>query len=346
MFNNFKGLMELTEKTIHLEDKDFLYFIGYNDQLIHLIENRFNTVITLRGSNILLKGSPDEVKSIEAIFKELGYIHRRSGTISDNDLETVLELIADGELSVRHQNKATKPDEIIVYQSAKGPIKTKTPKQAEYVRKVAENDIVFAIGPAGTGKTFLAVAMALAELKKNKIEKIILSRPAVETGESLGFLPGDLKEKLDPYLKPLTDALYYMLSTEKLKSYSEKNIIEIIPLAYMRGRTLSNAFIILDEAQNATVTQMKMFLTRMGNNSKVIVTGDITQIDLQNPEDCGLINANKLLQNIEGIAFVYFDEKDVVRHKLVARIIKAYQDEAESRQFQKQQQKEKNTDKG
>jgi len=336
--------MEVTEKTIHLEDKDFLYFIGYNDQLLQVIENKFNTLITLRGSNLVLKGSPEEVKSIEAIFKELGYIHRRSGTISDNDLSTVLELMTEEDTSVRARSKNSNPDEIVVYHSAKGPIKTKNLKQVEYVKKVAENDIVFAIGPAGTGKTFLAVAMALAELKKNRIEKIILSRPAVETGESLGFLPGDLKEKLDPYLKPLTDALYYMLSSEKLKTYSEKNIIEIIPLAYMRGRTLSNAFIILDEAQNATITQMKMFLTRMGNNSKVIVTGDITQIDLQNPEDCGLINANKLLQNIEGIAFVYFDEKDVVRHKLVARIIKAYQDEAESKQLQKQQ-KEKNSDK-
>jgi phosphate starvation-inducible PhoH-like protein len=336
--------MEVTEKTIHLEDKDFLYFIGYNDQLLQVIENKFNTLITLRGSNLVLKGSPEEVKSIEAIFKELGYIHRRSGTISDNDLSTVLELMTEEDTSVRARSKSSNPDEIVVYHSAKGPIKTKNLKQVEYVKKVAENDIVFAIGPAGTGKTFLAVAMALAELKKNRIEKIILSRPAVETGESLGFLPGDLKEKLDPYLKPLTDALYYMLSSEKLKTYSEKNIIEIIPLAYMRGRTLSNAFIILDEAQNATITQMKMFLTRMGNNSKVIVTGDITQIDLQNPEDCGLINANKLLQNIEGIAFVYFDEKDVVRHKLVARIIKAYQDEAESKQLQRQQ-KEKNSDK-
>ena len=336
--------MEVTEKTIHLEDKDFLYFIGYNDQLLQVIENKFNTLITLRGSNLVLKGSPEEVKSIEAIFKELGYIHRRSGTISDNDLSTVLELMTEEDTTVRARSKSSNPDEIVVYHSAKGPIKTKNLKQVEYVKKVAENDIVFAIGPAGTGKTFLAVAMALAELKKNRIEKIILSRPAVETGESLGFLPGDLKEKLDPYLKPLTDALYYMLSSEKLKTYSEKNIIEIIPLAYMRGRTLSNAFIILDEAQNATITQMKMFLTRMGNNSKVIVTGDITQIDLQNPEDCGLINANKLLQNIEGIAFVYFDEKDVVRHKLVARIIKAYQDEAESKQLQKQQ-KEKNSDK-
>ncbi|ROL56444.1 PhoH family protein [Bacteroidetes/Chlorobi group bacterium Naka2016] len=336
--------MELTEKTIHLEDKDFLYFIGYNDQLIQAIENKFHTLITLRGSNIILKGSPSEVKSIEAIFKELGYIHRRSGTISENDLATVLELLTEQEEDYKAPQKGSKSNEIVVYNSAKGPIKTKTAKQLEYVQKVAENDIVFAIGPAGTGKTFLAVAMALAELKKNRIEKIILSRPAVETGESLGFLPGDLKEKLDPYLKPLTDALYYMLSAEKLKAYSEKNVIEIIPLAYMRGRTLSNAFIILDEAQNATVTQMKMFLTRMGNNSKVIVTGDITQIDLQNPEECGLINANKLLQNIEGIGFVYFDERDVVRHKLVARIIKAYQEEAEMKQQQKFNGKEKTPD--
>lgn len=337
--------MEFTEKTIHLEDKDFLYFIGYNDQLIQAIENKFHTLITLRGSNIILKGAPEEVKSIEAIFKELGYIHKRSGTVSENDLATVLELLSDRTEEYKTTHRSAKSYEIVVYHSAKGPIKTKTPKQMEYVQKVAENDIVFAIGPAGTGKTFLAVAMALAELKKNNIEKIILSRPAVETGESLGFLPGDLKEKLDPYLKPLTDALYYMLSAEKLKLYSEKNVIEIIPLAYMRGRTLSNAFIILDEAQNATITQMKMFLTRMGNNSKVIVTGDITQIDLQNPEECGLINAKNLLQNIEGIGFVYFDERDVVRHKLVARIIKAYQEEAESKQQQKMNSKEKTTNK-
>ncbi len=337
--------MGLTEKTIHLEDKDFLYFIGYNDQFLQTIENKFHTLITLRGSNIILKGSPEEVKSIEAILKELGYIHKRSGTISENDLATVLELLSEDEPDFKTlPQKGAKPFEVIVYQSAKGPIKTKTPKQFEYVQKVAENDIVFAIGPAGTGKTFLGVAMALAELKKNRIEKIILSRPAVETGESLGFLPGDLKEKLDPYLKPLTDALYFMLSAEKLKIYSEKNIIEIIPLAYMRGRTLNNAFIILDEAQNATVTQMKMFLTRMGSNSKVIVTGDITQIDLQKPEDCGLINANNLLQNIEGIGFVYFDERDVVRHKLVAKIIKAYQEEAENKQQARLNNKEKNID--
>ncbi|MCX7880134.1 MAG: PhoH family protein [Ignavibacteria bacterium] len=323
--------MEITEKTIPLEDKDFLYFIGYNDQLLQIIENRFHTLITLRGSNLILKGNPNEIKSIEAIFKELGYVHRRSGTISENDIETILEIIDGPNAKTNLPEKGSKVDEMIVYHSVKGPIKTKGRKQVEYIQKIAENDIVFAIGPAGTGKTFLAVAMALAELKRGSVEKIILSRPAVETGESLGFLPGDLKEKLDPYLKPLTDALFYMLPPEKLKNYTEKNVIEIIPLAYMRGRTLNNAFVILDEAQNATIMQMKMFLTRMGNNSKVVVTGDITQIDLDKPEESGLINANKLLQNIEGIAFVYFDERDVVRHKLVAKIIKAYQTEAENK---------------
>lgn len=330
--------MELIEKKINLEDSNFLYYIGYNDQLIQLIENRFNTLITFRGSNLILKGTPEEIKSIEAIFKELGYIHRRSGSISENDVETVLGIITGKELQSEKLAKNLQTNEIVIYQSLKGPIKTKNSKQVEYYQKVLENDIVFAIGPAGTGKTFLAVAMALSELKKNMVGKIILSRPAVETGESLGFLPGDLKEKLDPYLKPLTDALFSMLSAEKLKSLFEKNIIEIIPLAYMRGRTLSDSFIILDEAQNATITQMKMFLTRLGYNSKVIVTGDITQIDLQRTEDCGLINANKLLQKIKGIGFVYFDEKDVVRHKLVAEIIKAYQDEADQKQNYKFQQ--------
>ncbi|MGQ9819720.1 MAG: PhoH family protein [Candidatus Kapaibacteriales bacterium] len=330
--------MELIEKKINLEDVNFLYYIGYNDQLIQLIENRFNTLITLRGSNLILKGTPEEIRSIEAIFKELGYIHRRSGSISENDVETVLEIITSKEIPSEKPAKNSPTNEIVIYHSLKGPIKTKNSKQVEYYQKVFENDIVFAIGPAGTGKTFLAVAMALAELKKNSIEKIILSRPAVETGESLGYLPGDLKEKLDPYLRPLTDALFSMLSPEKLKTLFEKNIVEIIPLAYMRGRTLSDSFIILDEAQNATITQMKMFLTRLGHNSKVIVTGDITQIDLQRTEDCGLINANKLLQKIKGIGFVYFDEKDVVRHKLVAEIIKAYQEEADQKQSQKMHQ--------
>jgi phosphate starvation-inducible PhoH-like protein len=217
----------------------------------------------------------------------------------------------------------------VIYWGIANPIRARTPKQTLYYKKVLANDIVFSIGPAGTGKTFLAVAMALAAFKRNEVSKIILSRPAVEAGESLGFLPGDLKEKIDPYLRPLTDALSYMMSFEKVKALMEKNIIEITPLAYMRGRTLNNAFIILDEAQNATITQMKMFLTRLGENSKAIVTGDITQIDLPRTEDSGLIHTNKLLQNIDGIDFVYFDDNDVVRHRLVAEIIRAYEKEAE-----------------
>jgi phosphate starvation-inducible PhoH-like protein len=220
----------------------------------------------------------------------------------------------------------------IVLHAAKEVIKVKTPTQSQYFKKVLENDIVFAIGPAGTGKTFLAVAMAIAALRRNEVSKIVLSRPAVEAGESLGFLPGDLNEKIDPYLKPLTDALQQMLTPEKYKVLLEKGIIEITPLAYMRGRTLNYSFIILDEAQNATITQMKMFLTRLGVHSKAIITGDITQIDLPENKASGLINAKNILNNIDGIEFVYFNEKDVVRHKLVADIIKAYENsKAENR---------------
>jgi phosphate starvation-inducible PhoH-like protein len=193
------------------------------------------------------------------------------------------------------------------------------------VSKVMNNDLCFAIGPAGTGKTYLAVALALAALKNNEVTRIVLSRPAVEAGESLGFLPGDLSEKVDPYLRPLLDAITDMVSAEKFRSMSEKRIIEIVPLAYMRGRTLNNSFIILDEAQNATRTQMKMFLTRLGRNSKCIVTGDITQIDLPYKKDSGLVDVERILQSIPGIEFVYFDKADVVRHRLVADIIHAYE---------------------
>jgi phosphate starvation-inducible protein PhoH and related proteins len=204
-------------------------------------------------------------------------------------------------------------------------IKPKTATQIEYTKKIKENDIVFAIGPAGTGKTYLAVAFAISALKNKQINKIVLSRPAVEAGESLGFLPGDLSEKIDPYLKPLYDALEDMIPLEKLKLYIEKKVIEIVPLAYMRGRTLSNSFVILDEAQNATNVQMKMFLTRLGPNSKAIITGDITQIDLQGKEHSGLVQIQNILKNIPDIEFVYFNKNDVVRHKLVKNIIDAYE---------------------
>ncbi len=324
--------MDLHEKRIKLDDIDMLSILGYNDEYLHLIENKFESIITARGNAIILRGKPQEIKTIETVFNELIYILKRNGSLNAKDVNTVLELIKSSEQATQPQ---TTSENNIVYYGVKEPIRARTKKQIDYYKKVLDNDLVFAIGPAGTGKTYLAVAMALSALKKNEVSKIILSRPAVEAGESLGFLPGDLKEKLDPYIKPLTDALFDMIPPDKLKSYMEKNIIEIIPLAYMRGRTLSNSFIILDEAQNATITQMKMFLTRMGNNSKAIVTGDITQIDLLNKKDSGLINARNILRNIPSIDFIYFDNKDVVRHKLVADIIKAYEREAKEKEEKK-----------
>lgn len=317
--------MEIKEKKILLEDIDLVSLLGFNDTHLQMIENKFQAVITVRGNALILKGSPLEIQAIEKIFKELMYMLNRNGSLNEEDVKTVCDLV-NRELDNKNITDVEKGS--VIYAGAKDVIRVRTPKQAEYVSKVKKNDLVFSIGPAGTGKTFLAVAMALAALKNMDVNKIILSRPAVEAGESLGFLPGDLTEKLDPYLRPLTDAMYQMLSAEKLKNLMEKNVIEIIPLAYMRGRTLDNAFIILDEAQNASTTQMKMFLTRLGFNSKAIITGDITQIDLPNKDNSGLINAKGLLKNISGIEFVYFDKKDVVRHRLVAEIIKAYELEA------------------
>ncbi len=315
--------MDLLEKKIKLDDIDLLSLLGSNDMFLQMIETKFHASISVRGNTLIIKGTSSEIKTIESVFKELAYILKRNGELNSNDVSTVIDLV-----DVDKSNaKASFEKDNVIYWGQNNAIRPRTPKQANYFRTVADNDIVFAIGPAGTGKTFLAVAMALSALRNGEVSKIILSRPAVEAGESLGFLPGDLKEKIDPYLRPLTDALYFMMNSEKLKTMMEKNIIEIIPLAYMRGRTLNNSFIILDEAQNATITQMKMFLTRLGENSKALITGDITQIDLPKKEDSGLINANKLLQNIDGIKFVYFDETDVVRHRLVAEIIKAYDKE-------------------
>lgn len=316
--------MDIIEKKINLEDIDVQLLLGPNDAFLNLIERSFNSSINIRGNTLNIKGSEDEVKVIDKVFSELSFIISKNKTLEENDVITVLELVGEPESVELTNHRIMNPKDRIIYRGYKDVIRARNSKQVAYVNNVERNDMVFAIGPAGTGKTFLAVTIALAELKKNIVSKIILSRPAVEAGESLGFLPGDLKEKLDPYLRPLLDALFLMVGPDKLKSMMEKNIIEIIPLAYMRGRTLSNSFIILDEAQNATVTQMKMFLTRMGENSKVIVTGDITQIDLPNHANSGLLHVNKVLQNIKGIEFIYFDEKDVVRHKLVTEIIKAY----------------------
>ena len=281
----------------------------------------------LRGDSIILKGNEDELEVLEKIFRELFFLINRQGNINVNDIKLVTELIGDKDNNYFRKKFGISANEIenIILFKNNDYIKPKTPTQNEYFKQVKENDIIFAIGPAGTGKTYLGVAFGIDSLKKKQVNKIVLSRPAVEAGESLGFLPGDLSEKIDPYLKPLYDALEDMIPLEKLKSYIEKNIIEIVPLAYMRGRTLNNSFVILDEAQNASTIQMKMFLTRLGPNSKAIITGDITQIDLPKKENSGLVQIQKILKGIDDISFVYFNKSDVVRHKLVKDIIEAYE---------------------
>ena len=305
-----------------------LNLTGINEENINEIREHFDAAIIVRGETVILKGEEKEVLVLEKIFKELVFLQSRQGNIARNDIKLILELTNDNDSGNSFRNNfgvnISDIDSIILHKK-NDYIKPKTATQIEYVKKVKENDIVFAIGPAGTGKTYLAVAFAVAALKSKAVNKIVLSRPAVEAGESLGFLPGDLSEKIDPYLKPLYDALEDMIPLEKLKSYTEKKIIEIVPLAYMRGRTLNNSFVILDEAQNATNVQMKMFLTRLGPNSKAIITGDITQIDLPGKEHSGLVQIQSILKGIPDIEFVYFNKNDVVRHRLVKNIIDAYE---------------------
>jgi phosphate starvation-inducible PhoH-like protein len=254
------------------------------------------------------------------IVKEMMFTINNKGFVLPEDIREYLASLKNGEPSTMNGNG----EEPVVLYTHKGSVNARTNGQKKYLEAVKENDIVFAIGPAGTGKTYQAVAMAVSALKNKAVDRIIITRPAVEAGERLGFLPGDLKEKVDPYLTPLYDALNDMIPRDKLKTYLDQRTIEIAPLAYMRGRTLHNSFIILDEAQNATPMQMKMFLTRLGVTSKAIITGDITQIDLPKHDKSGLIDATKILKKVDGISFVYFDETDVVRHTLVKNIIKAY----------------------
>ena len=248
------------------------------------------------------------------------YVLNTTGKLEPKDVETIIDLTIQGKEIVTNEEY----DNIILY-SKKDVIKPRTPNQVKYFESVKNNDICFAIGPAGTGKTYLAVAFAVAALKKGIVQRIVLARPAVEAGESLGFLPGDFREKIDPYLRPLYDALQDMLPSDRLRNYLERGTIEIVPLAYMRGRTLDNAYVILDEAQNSIAMQMKMFLTRLGPNSKSIITGDITQIDLPSKQSSGLVQVQNILQNVDGVGFIYFNKSDVVRHKLVKDIIDAYE---------------------
>ncbi|MBU1098581.1 MAG: phosphate starvation-inducible protein PhoH [Ignavibacteriae bacterium HGW-Ignavibacteriae-2] len=312
--------MTQIEKQITLENVDQLSLLGFNDANLKLLEDRFTSSIVVRGDKVFIKGVPEEIVSIEKIVKEMIYVLNTTNKLEQNDIQTIIDLTVQGREIISEEEY----DSIILY-SKKDVIKAKTPTQVLYFENVKKNDICFAIGPAGTGKTYLAVAFAVSALKKGIVQKIILARPAVEAGESLGFLPGDFREKIDPYLRPLYDALNDMLPSDQLRKYVENGVIEIVPLAYMRGRTLNNAYVILDEAQNATSMQMKMFLTRLGPNSKSIITGDITQIDLPSKKASGLVQVQDILKNVEGVGFIYFKKMDVVRHKLVKDIIAAYE---------------------
>ena len=303
-----------------LSGVDALKFLGVGDRNLELIEEHFEQDIVVRGDEIIITGQNKRIEELTSVLQTLISIASGGRAITEGDVLTVLR---GGEGKA---DKIGSLNETVVYYSTarRKSVVPRSVRQKEYVTASAEHDIVFAIGPAGTGKTYLAVAMALASLKKGEVEKIYLSRPVVEAGENLGFLPGDLQEKIDPYIRPIFDALYDMTGREKTQRMIDTGVLEIAPLAYMRGRTLNNAFAVLDEAQNSTIMQMKMFLTRLGVNSKAIVTGDITQIDLADPAKSGLVAVSEILGDVEGIKFVWFGEEDVVRHRLVKRIIKAF----------------------
>lgn len=301
---------------------------GSFDENVRIIEKSFDVAIINRGSDIKIAGEPNNVdKAIRAIQNLMGMIS--SGTvISEQEVRYVISQVEEG-----NEEELSKLSEGCVLITARGvPIKAKTLGQKKYIDAIAKSPIVFGVGPAGTGKTYLAVAMAVQAFKNKEVSKIILTRPAVEAGEKLGFLPGDMQDKVDPYLRPLYDALGDMLGGESFSKNVERGLIEVAPLAYMRGRTLDNAFIILDEAQNATAEQMKMFLTRMGFSSKIVVTGDVTQIDLPRDKKSGLRDAERVLKGIEGIDFMYLSDADVVRHPLVQRIVKAYEEKNAERE--------------
>ena len=311
---------EAVEKRIVIKGIDPLAFYGTQDSNIKFLESFLDAKVIARGSEIRLSGTEEQVEHAEKVVNELCYMINKKGNVDQNDIETVARL-SDWQAD---RLEAPEPDSAIYY-TKRGVIKPKTEGQEAYWMSAQKNDILFVIGPAGTGKTFMAVAIALARLRDKDVDRIVLCRPAVEAGESLGFLPGDLFEKVDPYLRPLYDALFDMVPGEKLKKQIQGRIVEVVPLAYMRGRTLNNSFVILDEAQNATSAQMKMFLTRLGPNSRGIITGDITQIDLPSKTTSGLVEIQDILKGIDGIDFIYLTERDVVRHRLVRQIIKAYE---------------------
>ncbi|MFY0605973.1 MAG: PhoH family protein [Cyclobacteriaceae bacterium] len=307
----------MLEKVITLDNISLVDFLGVQDLNIKEIASAFpESKIVSRGNEIRIQGTATQIQKINEIMTGLIDHYERYGKVSQENVKSYLE---EGE-----HRASVGPNDVLVFGTRGSKIVPKTKNQKHLVEAVRKNDLVFAVGPAGTGKTYISVALAVRALKNKEVKKIIITRPAVEAGENLGFLPGDLKEKIDPYLRPIHDALNDMVPSEKLKYYRENGIIEIAPLAYMRGRTLNNAYVLLDEAQNTTAMQIKMFLTRMGPDSKVIITGDKSQIDLPRNQKSGLTEALNVLKDVKNIGFVELDERDVVRHKLVKEIIKAY----------------------
>lgn len=318
----------MTDTIINLETVNPIEFFGVNNGKLDLLKKKFPLLkILSRGTQLKLSGSPEQVGSAKEKIDLIVQYLERNGHMSENYFEQILG--GDDAETVDHFVDRN-PNDVLVFGPNGKTVRARTANQKKLVQVAERNDVVFAIGPAGTGKTYTAVALAVRALKNKQVKKIILTRPAVEAGESLGFLPGDLKEKIDPYLRPLYDALDDMIPADKLGYYMSTRVIEIAPLAYMRGRTLDNAFIILDEAQNATDLQIKMFLTRIGANAKAIITGDLTQVDLPKNQRSGLEKASRILRNIDGIAHIELDEDDVVRHRLVKAIIKAYDREKEN----------------
>ena len=315
----------MTDTIINLETVNPIEFFGVNNGKLDILKKKFPLLkILSRGTQLKLSGAPEQVESArEKISLIVSYLER-NGHMSENYFEQIL----GGDDAETVDNFVERnPNEVLVFGPNGKSVRARTANQKKMVQMAEKNDIVFAIGPAGTGKTYTAVALAVRALKNKQVKKIVLTRPAVEAGESLGFLPGDLKEKIDPYLRPLYDALDDMIPADKLGYYMSTRTIEIAPLAYMRGRTLDNAFILLDEAQNATDLQLKMFLTRIGANAKAIITGDVTQVDLPRNQKSGLSTAVRILKNVDGIGHIELDEEDVVRHRLVKAIIKAYNKE-------------------
>lgn len=311
-----------TRKTIDIGDVDQRLLFGQGGSYLRLIEDQFDAKIVARGDSIFLEGDEKEVRLLETLFCDLVNQLRKDHKLSERYILYSINMVKQDGIGPFNDLQV---GSIVTSLVTREKIKPRTIGQRDYITAIDSYDIVFSIGPAGTGKTYLAVAMAVSALKQRKVARVILVRPAVEAGESLGFLPGDIRAKVDPYLRPVYDALHDMLAAEKISRLMEMGVIEIVPLAFMRGRTLNSSFVILDEAQNTTVAQMKMFLTRLGENSKAVITGDVTQIDLENKTASGLVQIQKILQGVKGIEFVYLSDRDVVRHHLVQKIIKAYE---------------------